>query len=231
MQCNWQLMWQSILWGILFATDNLWLLNIAMEHGPFVDDMMDPLFKMVMTEKRWNSARSWCSFALGGVWGGAWSVCKPNFRFTEQEGAVLAPSASFLPMLRASGMLGQRWHRIGLCWAILVVFCGFCWPLLGKSWDHIGLVLGHFGLCWDILGHVGQELGPYWACLGPFWAMLGHFGPCWSHIGLILGHFGLFSDLCRPLFWTRAFQRRWLFVHASACKKHQKYQEKIHQKY
>ena len=128
-------------------------------------------------------------------------------------------------------MLGQRLHRIGLCWAILVVFCGFCWPLLGKSWDHIGLVLGHFGLCWDILGHVGQELGPYWACLGPFWAMLGHFGPCWSHIGLILGHFGLFSDLCRPLFWTRAFQRRWLFVRASVCKKHQKYQEKIHQKY
>ena len=91
---------------------------------------------------------------------------------------------------------------------------------------HIGFVLGHFGLCWDILGHVGQELGPYWACLGPFWAMLGHFGPCWNHIGLILGHFGLFSDLCRPLFWTRAFQRRWLFVHASVCKKHQKYQEK-----
>ena len=30
----------------------------------------------------------------GGVWGGAWSVCKPNFWFTEQEGAVLAPSAS-----------------------------------------------------------------------------------------------------------------------------------------
>ena len=68
--------------------------------------------------------------------------------------------------------------------------------------------LGPFGLCWDILGYVGQELGPYWACLGPFWAMLGHFGPCWNHIGLILGHFGLFSDLCRPLFWTRAFQRR-----------------------
>ena len=73
---------------------------------------------------------------------------------------------------------------------------------------HIGFVLGHFGLCWDILGYVGQELGPYWACLGPFWAMLGHFGPCWNHIGLILGHFGLFSDLCRPLFRTRAFQRR-----------------------
>ena len=93
-------------------------------------------------------------------------------------------------------------------WAMLSHFCGFCWPLLGKSWDHIGLVLGHFGLCWDILGHVGQELGPYWACLGTFWAMLGHFGPCWSHIGLILGHFVLFSDLSRPLFWTRAFQRR-----------------------
>ena len=44
--------------------------------------------------------------------------------------------------------------------------------------------------------------------------MLGHFGPCWHHIGLMLGHFGLFSDLCRPLSWTWAFQCRWIFVHA-----------------
>ena len=49
-----------------------------------------------------------------------------------------------------------------------MVFCGLCWPLLGKSWDHIGLILGHFGLCWDILGHVGTILGSYWAILGYF---------------------------------------------------------------
>ena len=33
-------------------------------------------------------------------------------------------------------------------------------PLLGKSWDHIRLILGHFGL-------------PYWAHVGPFWAIFG----------------------------------------------------------
>ena len=80
-------------------------------------------------------------------------------------------------------MLGQRWHRIGLCWAILVVFCGFCWPLLGKSWDHIGLVLGHFGLCWDILGHVGTILGSSWAILGSFRICV---GLCFG-----LGHFSV----------------------------------------
>ena len=98
----------------------------------------------------------------------------------------MAPSASFLPMLRASGMLGQRWH-------------------------HIGLMFSHFrGILWFVLAFVGQELGPYWAYLGPFWAMamLGHFGQRWHHIGLMLGHFALFSDLCRPLFWTWAFQCR-----------------------
>ena len=176
---------------------------------------------------------------------------------------------------------------------------------LGKSWDHIGLILGHFGLCWDILGNVGTILGSCWAILryfricvglcfglghfsvvefssmqgvctkhpkyqqkiqfvdsvadgfccfffvsflghaavrlclpdlglmlgivgyvGTFWATLNHFlgilwflyvsvGFCWARIGTILGsswaiwaHLGPFSDLCRPLFWTRAFQRR-----------------------
>ena len=79
------------------------------------------------------------------------------------------------------GHFRQRGHRIGLCWAILVVFCGFCWPLLGKSWDHIGLILGHFGLCWDILGNVGTILG---SC----WAILRYFRIC---VGLCfgLGHF------------------------------------------
>ena len=66
-------------------------------------------------------------------------------------------------MLRVSGMLGQRWH-------------------------HIGLMFSHFmGILWFVLAFVGQELGPYWAYLGPLWAMLGHFGPClepyWAHLG------------------------------------------------
>ena len=161
---------------------NLGHVHMGHYSSQFMASKLD-IFNIPDDGKRWNSARSWCSFALGGgCGGGAWSVCKPNFWFTEQEGAVLAPWASFLPMLRASGMLGQRWH-------------------------HIGLMLSTFrGILWFVLAFVGQELGPYWAYLGPFWAMLGHFGPCWHHIGLMLGHFGLFSDLCRPLFWTWAFQ-------------------------
>ena len=97
-------------------------------------------------------------------------------------------------------------------WAMLSHFSCILWFLLAFVGQELGpywACLGHFGLCWDILGHVGQELGPYWACLGPFRVMLGHFGPCWSHIGLILGHFGLFSDLCRPLFWTRDPRSDW----------------------
>ena len=83
-----------------------------------------------------------------------------------------------------------------------MVFCGFCWPLLGKSWDHIGLILGHFGLCWDILGHVGTILG---SC----WAILGYFRICGLCFGL--GHFNVveFSSM------------------QGVCKKHPKYQEKI----
>ena len=60
-----------------------------------------------------------------------------QFLITEQEGAVLAPWASFLAMLRASGILGQRWH-------------------------HIRLILGTFrGILWFVSAFVGQELGPY----------------------------------------------------------------------
>ena len=115
----------------------------------------------------------------------------------------MAPWASFLPMLRASGMLGQRWHHIGLMLSHFGVFCGLCWPLLGKSWDHIGLILGHFGQCWDILGHVGTILG---SC----WAILGYFRIC---VGLCfgLGHFNVVEFSSMP----------------SVCKKHQKYQAKI----
>ena len=74
-------------------------------------------------------------------------------------------------------------------------------------------MLSHFNcILWFLLAFVGQELGPYWA-------MLGHFGQRWHHIGLMLGHFALFSDLCRPLPWTWAFQCRWIFVHARRLQK------------
>ena len=94
-----------------------------------------------------------------------------------------------------------------------MVFCGFCWPLLGKSWDHIGLILGHFGLRWDILGNVGTLLGSCWAILvvfcglwdvGTFWATLAPYlanvgaiflARVGNHIRLILGHFGLCWDI------------------------------------
>jgi len=81
-------------------------------------------------------------------------------------------------MLRASGMLGQRWHHIA----------------------DIGLMLSTFrGILWFVLAFVGQELGPYWAYLGPFWAMLGHvgtiLGSCWA----ILGYFRICVGLCLDL--------------------------------
>ena len=63
------------------------------------------------------------------------------------------------PLWAMSAILLYPVVCVCLCWAILGVFCGLCWPLLGKSWDHIRLILGHFGLCWDILGYVGTVLG------------------------------------------------------------------------
>ena len=57
------------------------------------------------------------------------------------------------------GHCGLCRHHFGLMLSNFGAFCGLCWPLLGKSWDHIGLILGNFGLCWDILGHVGTVLG------------------------------------------------------------------------
>ena len=87
--------------------------------------------------------------------------------------------------------------RLGLSWAILG-YVGTFWATLAPYW----VMLSHFNcILWFLLAFVGQELGPYWA-------MLGHFGQRWHHIGLMLGHFALFSDLCRPLPWTWAFQCR-----------------------
>ena len=122
---------------------------------------------------------------------------------------------------------GCSFGSVGLIFAHVARFWDVG-PALAPYWA----MLSHFsGILWFLLAFVGQELGPHWACLGPFWAMLGHFGPCWTRVGtilglswailgyvgtfwamlepwLILGHFVLFSDLSRPLFWTRAFQRR-----------------------
>ena len=115
----------------------------------------------------------------------------------------MAPWASFLPMLARFWDVGPA---LAPYWAhvepLLGVLCGLCWPLLGKSWDHIGLILGHFGLCWDI------------------WAM-------WHHIGLMLGHFGLFSDLCVGLcFGLGHFNVVKFSSIPGVCKKHEKYQNK-----
>ena len=112
---------------------------------------------------------------------------------------------------------GCSFGSVGLFLSMMDAF-----GMLGQSWDHVGLLLGHFGLCWHHTGlmvmHFGifwglcwPELGPYWANLGPFWAMLGHSGPHWHHFGLMLSHFRIF---CWPLSWTWAFLRRWIFVHA-----------------
>ena len=82
----------------------------------------------------------------------------------------MAPSASFLPMLRASGMLGQRWHHIGL---MLSTFRGYFVVCVGLCWARVGTILG---LSWAILGYVGTfwaMLAPYWAHVGPFWAIFG----------------------------------------------------------
>ena len=49
------------------------------------------------------------------------------------------------------------------------MFCGLCWALLGKSWDHIRVILGHF----DYVGTFWAMLAPYWAHVGPFWAIFG----------------------------------------------------------
>ena len=178
-----------------------------------------------LCRNRWNSARSWCSFALRGGLGGGMERVQTQFLICRTGGC------SF-------GSVGLIFAHVARFWDV--------GPALAPYWA----MLSHFsGILWFLLAFVGQELGPHWACLGPFWAMLGHFGPCWTRVGtilglswailgyvgtfwamlepwLILGHFVLFSDLSRPLFWTRAFQRRWLFVHARVCKKHQKYQEK-----
>ena len=62
------------------------------------------------------------------------------------------------------GHCGLCRHHIGLMLSNFGVCCGLRWLLLGKSWDHIGLILGH-------LGYVGTFLATlalYLAHVEPF---------------------------------------------------------------
>ena len=61
------------------------------------------------------------------------------------------------------------WFAFAFVEPFLRVFCGLCWALLGKSWDHIRVILGHF----DYVGTFWAMLAPYWAHVGPFWAIFG----------------------------------------------------------
>ena len=109
--------------------------------------------------------------------------------FGQELGPYWAYLAPFWAML---GHCGLCRHHIGLMLSHFGVFCGLCWPLSGKSWDHILAMLGHFyfvvsvgpcwarvgtilGLSWAILGYVGTflaTLAPYSAYLEPCWAAL-----------------------------------------------------------
>ena len=51
-------------------------------------------------------------------------------------------------------MGGCSFGSVGLFLSMMDAF-----GMLGQSWDHVGLILGHFGLCWAILGHIGIILG------------------------------------------------------------------------
>ena len=73
-----------------------------------------------------------------------------QFLICRKSGYSLAPLASFLPMLCASGMLGQHWHHIGL------------------MLSH----LGFFGVC------VSAHVAPSWAILGSVLAFVLNFRPC-----------------------------------------------------
>ena len=96
-------------------------------------------------------------------------------------------------------------------------FCCYFWVVFVSFLGHaaVRLCLPDLGLMLGIVGYVGT----FWATLNHFlgilWFLYVSVGFCWARIGTILGsswaiwaHLGPFSDLCRPLFWTRAFQRR-----------------------
>ena len=184
--------------------------------GCVADGFCCYLFVVFVSFFLWHAALRLCLPDLGIMLGHC-ELCRQHIRlmlsnfgvfcglsaFVGQElGSYWAYLAPFWAML---GHCGLCRHHIGLMLSHFGVFCGLCWPLLGKSWDHILAMLGHFGprwhhiwlmlshfsgILWFVLALVWQELGPYWAYLGPFWAMLGHFWQRWHRIALILRHAG-----------------------------------------
>ena len=91
------------------------------------------------------------------------------------------------------------WYHVGLMLSNFCVFCGLCWPLLGKRWDHTGLILGH--------------VGTFFATLAPHWA---HVEPCWS----IFVHFAVYVGVCLGLGHLSVVEFSSMQV---VCKKHCKY--------
>ena len=49
--------------------------------------------------------------------------------------------------------------------------------ILGSSWGHLGVILGHLVPSCAILAHLGAILGPSRPILGPFWGNLGASKP------------------------------------------------------
>ena len=127
-------------------------------------------------------------------------------------------------------MLGHFGVFCGLRLPLLSHFRGILWfgsPLLGKSWDHIRLTLGHFGLpYWAYVGPLWAMSAPYWSHVGPFWCIPCFFCHCWARVETILclsctilgyvGHCGL----CRHhiayiyIYWAHVepFWCIWWFV-------------------
>ena len=135
--------------------------------------------------------------------GGHGACANPIFDLQNRRVQFWLRRPHFCPCCALLGCWATVGTILGSCSAILGVFCGLCWPLLGKSWDYIELILGHFGLCWDILGHVGTILGSCWAILNYFRICVG--------LCLGLGHFNIVE----------------ISSMQGVCKKHLKYQEKM----
>jgi len=77
-------------------------------------------------------------------------------------------------------------------------FCGLCWPLLGKSWDHIGFIFTHFSVVeFSSMQHVRKtyhkykEKNNFWGALLMVFAAI-----FWLFVFLSFGHAAL--RLCLP---------------------------------
>ena len=117
--------------------------------------------------------------------------------------------------------VGPFWAMSAPCWAHVEPFrciLWFCWLLLGTSWDHIGLILGHFGPWWH---HIRVMLSLFCPCKAfarnivntskkyTFWSR------CWWSLLPFLGYVCFFA-----LGAVLSMQ--------GVCKKHRKYQQRIH---